>query len=284
MVGVGKTKLIAVLAYEMILVVASLTTADVAPVVKELVVVFIEDEVVFVGGTIVTKTLDRVAPGTPPVVVDVETNDDRAVFGVDRLIREDSVDVKDEGQENMFEPAVDELATELVLLEATEDTLTVTNADVGDGSVIVVMIPETTCVTVYVANKGTVVAAALLGPEEGFGKEIVKPTLVPEVPGLEGDNIELPGVAVRDGKPLVEDDAPIGVGDSKVLVIVCPVPERVVVYVVKMLEIMSDADPDETRLEDGFETVPEVMVGTVGDPPGSVLVKVTTPWDGGATG
>jgi hypothetical protein len=164
MVGVGKTKLIAVLAYEMILVVAFLTTADVAPVVKELVVVFIEDEVVFVGGTIVTKTLDRVAPGTPPVVVDVETNDDRAVFGVDRLIREDGVDVKDEGQENMLEPAVDELATELVLLEATEDTLTVTNADVGDGSVIVVVIPETTCVTVYVATKGTVVAAALLGP------------------------------------------------------------------------------------------------------------------------
>jgi hypothetical protein len=76
MVGVGKTKLIAVPAYEIILVVASWTTADVTPVVEELVVMFKEEEVVFIGGTMVTKTLEKVAPGTPPVVVDVEVNEE----------------------------------------------------------------------------------------------------------------------------------------------------------------------------------------------------------------
>jgi hypothetical protein len=74
-VGKGRTKLTAVPPNDTTLVVKSRTIADVTPVVEELKVMF-KKEVVFVGGTIVTKTLEKVAPGTPPAVVDVEVNEE----------------------------------------------------------------------------------------------------------------------------------------------------------------------------------------------------------------
>jgi hypothetical protein len=59
-------------------------------------------------------------------------------------------------------------------------------------------------------------------------------------------------------------------------VIVCPVPERVVVYVVKMLEIEGEAGLEDAGLEEGLERFTGMMVDVVGGPPVNVFVNIIT--------
>jgi hypothetical protein len=98
----------------------------------------------------------------------------------------------------MLELTVDGLVPELVSLQDNEVEVALKQADVADGSVVVVVVPEITCVTVYVAIDGPVVDGALLGPEDGFGNETVKPLLDGALSGLEKDDARLPELAVGD--------------------------------------------------------------------------------------
>lgn len=334
---------------------------------EELVNLLLDEDVVFTGGTRVTKTLEKLVPGTPPVVVVVdiveeidkvlaevrlsELDDDAegtplgmvlangtveakdppgldtvgdndaagvvnitdvvtatpelAVLEIADVVKEAELDdvlevdmplgtevgdVEDEGQENMLELAVGDdlpesfggkvVVLELAPLEGNGDEDTVTDTAVVDKSVRVVVTPEVTCVTVCVMTEGTAVATTLLGREEGFGSEIVKPPLDVGLPGLEEDDddaAELLEDAESDEGVLARDIVPIVVVKTRVIVVVCP-PGRELVSVVRMLDMVGDGRLEGMIFDDG-PLVIEVLVNVVGGPPGNVLVNVITPFD-----
>jgi hypothetical protein len=138
----------------------------------------------------VTAYLELAVLGLADVVAEAE---------LEELLEVERDDTEAEGQEKMLELAVDGLVPELVPLEDNEVEVTLKEADIADGSAIVVVVPKITCVTIYVAIERPVEAAALLGTEEGFGRETAKPPLEEELPGIEEDDAELPELAVGDG-------------------------------------------------------------------------------------
>jgi hypothetical protein len=125
--------------------------------------------------------------------------------------------------------------------------------------------PDVISVTVLVITERELVIKVLPGLEDGFGNEIVKSSLTEREDNdaelLEGEGVNTGHVAL------------IIVVKVMIMVVVCP-PGRVLVSVVKALEVMGGAGLGGVTEDGGAITVVDVLVKIVVDPPGIVLVTV----------
>jgi hypothetical protein len=125
-------------------------------------------------------------------------------------------------------------------------------------------------VVVSVMIDELVVTAVLIELEEGTSNDVVNPLLWLRLERLEVTNAEL-----LEGMGREElDVALITVVEIVITVVVCP-PEKVLVRVVQMLDVVGGTGVDGVDVGDELITVTDVLVSVVVDPPGIVLMSVT---------
>jgi hypothetical protein len=211
-------------------------------------------------------------------VWDEELVDD-SLDEVPETLEPEEDEVEDEGQEKTLE-----LGAKDVVLEADADEEDIPelpplvtdkredaekDTDVVERTIWVMVIPDVIRVTVLVITEGELVVVTLPGLEDGFGNEIVRPSLI------EREDID---------ERLLEDwegDGDVDAGDVTLIiaveimttVVVCS-PGSVLVSVLKKLEVIDGAGLGGASDDDGVITVTDVLVNTIVDPPDIVLVIV----------
>jgi hypothetical protein len=124
-------------------------------------------------------------------------------------------------------------------------------------------------VVVSIMTDGLVVTAVLIEVEEGTSNDVVNPLLWLTLERLEVTDAELLEGMEREKL----DVALITVVEIVVTTVVCP-PERVLVRVVQMLDVVGGIGVDGVDVKGGLITVTDVLVSVVVDPPGIVLMSV----------
>jgi hypothetical protein len=168
--------------------------------------------------------------------------------------------VFDEGQKNMLDSdgrgvGLNDVDNEpdipvLVRLNPGDAYDTPIESGIVRSSVRVVMRAEVTLDIVFVMAGVTLVTVVLPDSIDGFAKEVVKPTLCERLVRL-GDSDMEPLEDMEDGQRLAgRSVALIVVVETMVIVVVCP-PGRVLVRVVKTLDITAGIGPEGAPSEDG---------------------------------
>lgn len=168
--------------------------------------------------------------------------------------------VFDEGQKNMLDSVgrgvdlndVDNEPDIPVLVRLNLDNAYDTPIESGivGSNVRVVMRPEVTLDIVFVVAEVKPVTAVLPVSIEGFAKEIVKPPLCERLIRLGDSDIE-PLENMEDGKGLAGRSVPLSVVVETIAIVVVGPPGRVLVRVVKTLDITAGIGPKGALSEDG---------------------------------